>query len=194
MQNNIRNTNLRFNLGKEQQRRAWEYLQTMNRQDFKSYSNVISIALVFYFDRYYRTQADLYLETREREELFVKQIVDAVENSLKQALPLFLSRLTAGMAQREPQIRMSFEELSKQYLMNTTTLKSVFKAVYGMPIASYMKEYRMKLASNMLLQEDKSISEIAAAVGYKSQSKFTSAFRDIFQILPTAYQKLYRNQ
>ena len=194
MQNNIRNTNLRFNLDKEQQRRAWEYLQTMDRQDFKSYSQVISIALVDYFDRYYRTQADLYLETREREELFLKQIVDAVENSLKQALPLFLSGLTAGMVQREPQIRVSFEELSKQYLMNTTTLKSVFKAVYGMPIASYMKEYRMKSASNMLLHEDKSISEIPAAVGYKSQSKFTSAFRDIFQILPTAYQKLYRNQ
>ena len=95
MQNNIRNTNLRFNLDKEQQRRAWEYLQTMDRQDFKSYSQVISLALVDYFDRYYRTQADPYLETREREELFVKQIVDAVENSLKQALPLFLSGLTA---------------------------------------------------------------------------------------------------
>ena len=77
MQNNIRNTNLRFNLDKEQQRRAWEYLQTMDRQDFKSYSQVISLALVDYFDRYYRTQADPYLETREREELFVKQIVDA---------------------------------------------------------------------------------------------------------------------
>ena len=97
-----------FNLDKEQQRRAWEYLQTMNRQDFKSYSQVISIALVDYFDRYYRTQADLYLETREREELFVKQIVDAVEYSLKQSLPLFLSGLTAGMVQREPKIRASF--------------------------------------------------------------------------------------
>lgn len=31
--------------------------------------------------------------------------IDAVENSLKQALPLFLSGLTAGMVQREPQIR-----------------------------------------------------------------------------------------
>ena len=31
MQNNIRNTNLRFNLDKEQQRRAWEYLQTILR-------------------------------------------------------------------------------------------------------------------------------------------------------------------
>ena len=108
MQNNIRNTNLRFNLDKEQQRRAWEYLQTMDRQDFKSYSQVISLALVDYFDHYYRTQADPYLETREREELFVKQIVDAVEYSLKQSLPLFLSGLTAGMAQREPQIRASF--------------------------------------------------------------------------------------
>ena len=37
--------------------RAWEYLQTMDRQDFKSYSQVISLALVDYFDRYYRTQA-----------------------------------------------------------------------------------------------------------------------------------------
>ena len=108
MQNNIRNTNLRFNLDKEQQRRAWEYLQTMDRQDFKSYSQVISLALVDYFDRYYRTQTDPYLETREREELFAKQIVDAVENSLKQVLPLFLSGLTAGMTQREPQIRVSF--------------------------------------------------------------------------------------
>ena len=34
--------------------------------------------------------------------------VDAVEYSLKQALPLFLSGLTAGMVQREPQIRASF--------------------------------------------------------------------------------------
>ena len=48
MQNNIRNTNLRFNLDKEQQRRAWEYLQTMDRQDFKSYSQVISLAPVSY--------------------------------------------------------------------------------------------------------------------------------------------------
>lgn len=99
MQNHIRNTNLRFNLDKAQQRKAWEYLQTMDRQNFKSYSQVISLALVDYFDRYYRTQADPYLETREREERFVAQIIEAVEKSLNQTLPLFLSGLTAGMAQ-----------------------------------------------------------------------------------------------
>lgn len=108
MRNNIRSTNLRFNLEKDLQRKAWEYLQTMDKQEFRSYSHVIALALVDYFERYYRTQEDPYLETREREELFVKQIVGAVENSLKQALPLFLSGLTAGMVQREPQTRASF--------------------------------------------------------------------------------------
>ena len=109
MQNNIRNTNLRFNLNKDQQRKAWEYLQTMDRQEFKSYSQAISVALVDYFDRHYRTHSDPYLETREREELFVKQIVTAVESSMKQSLPLFLSGLSAGIAQREPRIS-SFSE------------------------------------------------------------------------------------
>ena len=107
MANNIRNTNLRFNLEKDLQRKSWEYLQAMDKQEFRSYSHAIALALVDYFDRYYRTQEDPYLETREREEHFVDQIVEAVERSLKQALPLFLSGLTAGIAQREPQNRAS---------------------------------------------------------------------------------------
>ena len=64
MRNNIRSTNLRFNLEKDLQRKAWEYLQTMEKQEFTSYSSVIALALFDYFDRYYRTLEVLYLETR----------------------------------------------------------------------------------------------------------------------------------
>ena len=42
--------------------------------------------------------------------------------------------------------RFTIEDLSKQYLINTSTLKEVFKAVYGLPIATYMKEYRVHKA------------------------------------------------
>ena len=52
MSENIRSTNLRFNLEKDTQKRAWQYLQNMDKQQFKSYSNVIAVALVDYFDRY----------------------------------------------------------------------------------------------------------------------------------------------
>ena len=81
MSENIRSTNLRFNLEKDTQKRAWQYLQNMDKQQFKSYSNVIAVALVDYFDRYYRSQDDPYFETREREERFVNQIISSVENT-----------------------------------------------------------------------------------------------------------------
>ena len=82
MSENIRSTNLRFNLEKDTQKRAWQYLQNMDKQQFKSYSNVIAVALVDYFDRYYRSQDDPYFETREREERFVNQIISSVESAI----------------------------------------------------------------------------------------------------------------
>ena len=99
MSENIRSTNLRFNLDKDLQNRAWQYLQTMDRQHFKSYSNVIAVALVDYFDRYYRRQDDPYLETREREEQFVNQIVSSVESAMEKTLPVFLAGCMAGLSQ-----------------------------------------------------------------------------------------------
>ncbi len=87
--------------------------------------------------------------------------------------------------------RYTIEELSRQYLINTAALKSVFKSVYGMPVASYMKQYRIRKAAELLLSTDKSVSEVASEVGYESQSKFSAAFKDIMKILPTDYRRQY---
>ena len=86
--------------------------------------------------------------------------------------------------------RFTIEELSKQYLINTSTLKEVFKAVYGLPIATYMKEYRVHQAMKLLRETDATIAEIAAQVGYETQGKFSKAFKDVAQILPTEYRKM----
>lgn len=99
MSENIRSTNLRFNLEKDTQKRAWQYLQNMDKQQFKSYSNVIGVALVDYFDRYYRSQDDPYFETREREERFVNQIISSVESAMEKTLPVFLAGCMVGMSQ-----------------------------------------------------------------------------------------------
>ena len=52
-----------------------------------------------------------------------------------------------------------------------------------------MKHYRISQAAEMLREGSDSISSIARAVGYESQSKFSSAFKDIMDILPTEYRK-----
>ena len=38
---------------------------------------------------------------------------------------------------------------------------------------------------------DRSIAEIAGCVGYDSQSKFSAAFKEAYQLLPKEYRKKY---
>ena len=64
--------------------------------------------------------------------------------------------------------RLTIEELSKEYHINTATLKDTFKGVYGQPIGTYMKTYRMKQAAALLRQTQATIAEIANQVGYVS--------------------------
>ena len=75
MSENIRSTNLRFNLDKDVQNRAWQYL-----------------------------------ETREREERFVEQIVTAVENAMNRTLPVYLAGCMVGIAQITPQVAVAASE------------------------------------------------------------------------------------
>lgn len=87
------------------------------------------------------------------------------------------------------QKRPTIEELSKKYLINTATLKDTFKGIYGQPIGTYMKEYRIKQAAILLRQTQATIAEIANQVGYENQSKFATAFRDVLKIAPAEYRK-----
>lgn len=90
-----------------------------------------------------------------------------------------------------PDRRVTIEALAREHHMNTSTLKSVFKAVYGQPIAAHMKHHRMEEAARLLRETDGSIGDIAQQVGYENQSKFSQAFRDTFQVLPTQYRRAH---
>lgn len=85
--------------------------------------------------------------------------------------------------------RVTIEELSRKYLMNTTTLKRCFKQVYGETIAAHMKKHRMEEAASLLLKTQNDIAAIAQAVGYESQSRFTAAFKETYGELPTEYRR-----
>ena len=90
--------------------------------------------------------------------------------------------------------RITIEELSRQFLMNKTTLNQAFKAVYGTSIAAHMKNHRLGKAASLLRESEDSVAQIAQAVGYESQSRFTAAFKAAFGLLPTEYRKTYRIQ
>ncbi len=90
--------------------------------------------------------------------------------------------------------RVTIEELSKQFFLNSSTLKAAFKAVYGQPIASYMKAYRIHKAMEMLRGTDESIASISFALGYETQGKFAKAFKSMVHMPPSQYRRTYRSE
>lgn len=90
--------------------------------------------------------------------------------------------------------RYTIDHLSEKFLINKTTLKATFKIVYGQPIASYMKEYRIKHAKEMLARTNCPISDIAVQIGYENQGKFTQTFKDITGMTPKDYRRQVQNK
>ena len=81
------------------------------------------------------------------------------------------------------------EELAKQFDLSTATLKNGFKGVYGSPIYTYIRNYKMNVAASMLVTDRKKrIIDIASAVGYDNPSKFAAAFKEIFDTTPAEYR------
>lgn len=84
----------------------------------------------------------------------------------------------------------TLEELAARYQIALTPMKNCFKTVYGSPVYTYMKKYRMNYAAVLLSKDRKmKISDIALMVGYSSPSKFSAAFRKIMGLTPLEYRK-----
>lgn len=85
--------------------------------------------------------------------------------------------------------RITIEELSRKFLLNATTLKNVFKQIYGTTIAAHMRIHRLEQAALLLQTTTDEIASIAQAVGYDSASRFTTAFREMYGETPTEFRK-----
>lgn len=103
---------LRFNLDKPLHREAWEQLQNMDKEKFKSYTNAVVIAVTDYFQRYYKACDDPYFETREKEDEFVQRVVAQIGSAVEKAMPSFLAACLTGLAQ--PCIPTALPEQPKQ--------------------------------------------------------------------------------
>jgi AraC family transcriptional regulator len=64
----------------------------------------------------------------------------------------------------------------------------VFKEVYGLTPAEYIRKRRLSEIAKRICQSDDFISEIAFTYGFNSKENFTRAFKAEHHILPTEYK------
>ena len=91
-----KNHNIRFNMEKADECRAWELLHSPKvRQMFKSQNKFVIEAVNDYYDRL--SEHDPYMETREKEDAFAERIVEAVEKKVISNLPALFGMYMAQM-------------------------------------------------------------------------------------------------
>ncbi|MBE6718716.1 MAG: metalloregulator ArsR/SmtB family transcription factor [Ruminococcaceae bacterium] len=85
--------------------------------------------------------------------------------------------------------RITIEDLSKKYHINTTTIKELFKSMYGTSVATHVKQHRIEKAAELLTTTSLSIAEISRTVGYENAGKFTAVFKGVYDVTPKEYRK-----
>ncbi len=82
----------------------------------------------------------------------------------------------------------SLETLSKHFGINEFKLKYGFKTLFDTSPMRYLQYKRLEYSLFLLRQSDKSIKEIADAVGYSHAANFTTAFTKTFGNSPLHYR------
>ena len=89
-----------------------------------------------------------------------------------------------------PFTKDTIQDLAYMFGMAESSLKRCFKSISGVSIGAFMKRKRIEAAAEMLISESTlSIGEVGNIAGYENQSKFATAFRDVFKIAPAEYRK-----
>ncbi|MCX2584317.1 helix-turn-helix transcriptional regulator [Pedobacter sp. MR22-3] len=72
---------------------------------------------------------------------------------------------------------LTLEGISSKFLLNEFKLKKGFKDLFGLTVFGYIHELRMQHAYTLIISGGLTVGEIAAAIGYTSDSSFIRAFK-----------------
>ncbi|UII75368.1 AraC family transcriptional regulator [Flagellimonas sp. HMM57] len=84
-------------------------------------------------------------------------------------------------------------ELSKQLSMSKEAFCRFFKRTFDKTFSNYVNEYKITLASKLLIETDLSVSEIGYESGYNNLSFFHRRFTMHKQMSPKRYRQNFQN-
>ena len=84
---------------------------------------------------------------------------------------------------------LTLTSLADLYFISPSYLSRMFKKVTGFNLKAYINQVRVLEAEKLLLTTDLTIGAIAEDVGYKSDSHFGRAFKQIKDVSPRSFRK-----
>ncbi len=87
----------------------------------------------------------------------------------------------------DPAHRWTIQELAERANMSRSTFALTFKQTVGASPMDYLTHWRMMVAEDKLTNSSDSISTMARALGYESESAFSAAFKRVMGCSPRQY-------
>lgn len=96
-----------------------------------------------------------------------------------------LARLVLDRRYTDP---ITIEDLGREVALSPYYLIRAFRRVYKQTPHQYLVERRIAHAKELLRNSDLNITEICAAVGFESLGSFSTLFRKVTGLSPSAYR------
>jgi len=101
----------------------------------------------------------------------------------------FINRLNEEIDKNISDSDFSIESLTDKLFISRSNLQRKLKSICGYTPGDYLRTYRLKKASQLLLENELRINEVAYEVGFSSASYFTKCFVKQFGMLPKDFVK-----
>lgn len=104
----------------------------------------------------------------------------------------YLIQRTKSLIHEFYQQGITLDEIAHQLKITPEYLGMQFHKETGCNFSSYMKNYRIKKAKELLLGSRMKLYEIAASVGYADPKYFSRVFKEVTGELPAEYRKRHQ--
>ncbi|MFN9192622.1 MAG: helix-turn-helix transcriptional regulator [Pseudomonadota bacterium] len=102
---------------------------------------------------------------------------------------LDLARAARDRLDRDYRRPPNFAALAREFGTSQNKLKVVFKQAFGLTMADYCLERRVREAQQLLMEATLTIAQVAERVGYEHQSSFAAAFSGHVGMSPREYRR-----
>jgi AraC-like DNA-binding protein len=132
----------------------------------------------------------LFIETLRR---FIQNLPDEQKGWLAGARDPVIGEALA-LLHKNPSHPWTIENLAHHVGVSRTRFAERFRHFLGEPPMTYLARWRLKLAADILMSSDASVSEIAAEVGYASEAAFNRVFKRELGCPPAHFRRSHTGQ
>lgn len=131
------------------------------------------------------------LENRERQRQWYSQnyFAEARELATNKKDAEFIQTLTTLIEENIENVDLDIELICRELGLSRTNLYNKIKGITGESIGEFIRDYKLKKAAKLLLEDNIPVVQVMYQVGIQSQSYFTKAFKKKFGKTPTSFVK-----